>query len=119
MKKEEFKQLSRIEAQLRKDMEAFIKASIKENQGRISLTVAEGAEGAELESENYPVTSTLYGRHDNPQIRLTEVYLDKHDKTYADGIDDDTGEKKRVLHLSRAVFGCLIFYRSCAKFSVI
>lgn len=96
MKKEEFKQLSRTEVQLRKDVEAFIKASIKENQGRISLKVVDGAE---LESENYPVTATLYGRHDNPQVRLTEVYLDKYDKIHADGIDDDTGEKRKEFYI--------------------
>ncbi|MEB3373893.1 hypothetical protein SFC43_13600 [Bacteroides sp. CR5/BHMF/2] len=96
MEKEQFKQLSHTEAQLRKDMEAFIRASIKESQGRISLKVAEGAE---LESENYPVTSTLYGRHDNPQIRLTEVYLGNNDKIYADGIDDDTEEKRKEFYI--------------------
>mgnify|MGYP006982186383 FL=1 len=107
MKKEEFKQLSRTEVQLKKDMEAFIKASIKENQGRISLKVVDGAE---LESENYPVTSTLYGRHDNPQIRLTEVYLDKHDNIYADGIDDDTGEKRREFYIYPEHYSDVLFF---------
>lgn len=110
MKKEQFKQLGSTEAQLRKDMEAFIKAAIKENQGRISLTVADATDGTELEREDYPVISTLYGKHDNPQIRLTEVYLDKHDKIYADGIDDDTGEKRREFYIYPEQYSDVFFF---------
>lgn len=110
MKIEHFRQLINTELQLKNDMEAFIKAAIKENQGRISLTVAEGAEGGELERADYPVISTLYGRRDNPQIRLTEVYLDKHDKIYADGIDDDTGEKRREFYIYPEQYSDVFFF---------
>ena len=107
MKIEHFRQLINTELQLKNDMEAFIKAAIKENQGRISLTVAEGAE---LERADYPVISTLYGRRDNPQIRLTEVYLDKHDEIYADGIDDDTGEKRREFYIYPEHYSDVFFF---------
>lgn len=96
MEKNQFKQLSSAEAQLRENMKTFIIAAIKENQGRISLIIAEDAE---LEDENYPVTSTLYGKHDTPHIRITDVYLDKYDRIYADGIDDETGEKRKEFYV--------------------
>lgn len=103
-------QLINTELQLKKDMESFIKAAVKESQGRISLTVAEGDECTELEREDYPVISTLYGRRDNPQIRLTEVYLDKQDKIYADGIDDDTGEKRREFYVYPEQYSDVLFF---------
>lgn len=110
MKIEHFRQLINTELQLKKDMEAFIRAAVKESQGRISLTVTESAEGDELEHEDYPVISTLYGRHDNPQIRLTEVYLDEHDEIYADGIDDDTGEKRREFYIYPEHYSDVLFF---------
>lgn len=110
MEIEHFRQHIDTELQLKKDMETFIKAAVKESQGRISLTVDEGAEGTELEREDYPVISTLYGKHDNPQIRLTEVYLDKHDNIYADGIDDDTGEKRREFYIYPEQYSDVFFF---------
>lgn len=107
MEIEHFRQLIDTELQLKKDMEAFIKAAVKENQGRISL---KAADGTELEREDYPVISTLYGKRDNPQIRLTEVYLDKHDKIYADGIDDDTEEKRREFYIYPEHYSDVFFF---------
>lgn len=107
IRKKQFEQLSSAETLLRGNMVAFIITAIKENQGKISLKIAKDTE---LEDENYPITSTLYGRHDNPQIRLTSVYLDKYDKIYADGIDDDTGEKRKEFYIYPEQYSDIFYF---------
>lgn len=86
---EEYKELTERLSNIEKDIRTFI-LSILSKHGRISLNLTEEEQ---LDSENFPVTSTLYGRHDNPQIRITDIYLCGNG-IYADGIDDDTGEKR-------------------------
>ena len=39
-----------------------------------------------------------------------EVYLDKHDKIYADGIDDDTGEKRREFYIYPEHYSDVLFF---------
>ena len=52
-------------------------------------------EEEELDDNNFPVTTTLYGKHDTPRIKLTDVYLtDDGEYLLADGIDAETGEKR-------------------------
>ena len=60
--------------------------------GRVSLGLTEEEE---LDDNNFPVTTTLYGKHDTPRIKLTDVYLtDDGEYLLADGIDAETGEKR-------------------------
>lgn len=60
--------------------------------GRISLGLTEEEE---LDDNNFPVTTTLYGKHTPPRIKLTDVYLTDDGKyIHADGIDAQTGEKR-------------------------
>ena len=60
--------------------------------GRVSLGLTEEEE---LDDNNFPVTTTLYGKHDTPRIKLTDVYLTNDGKyLLADGIDAETGEKR-------------------------
>ncbi len=75
--------------QVEQDMFHFMKKILKE-KGKISLGLSKEDE---LDKGNFPVTTTLYGRHDTPRIRLTDIYLDG-EYIYADGIDDDTDEKR-------------------------
>ncbi len=75
--------------QVEQDMFRFMKATLTE-KGKISLGLSPEDEP---DKSDFPVTTTLYGRHDTPRIRLTDVYLDG-EHIYADGIDDDTDEKR-------------------------
>ncbi len=75
--------------QVEQEMFQFIKKTLNERE-KISLGLSKEEE---LDKSNFPVTTTLYGRHDNPRIRITDIYLDG-EYIYADGIDDDTDEKR-------------------------
>lgn len=91
---EEYNRLAEQLSQIEKGIEAFI-LSILDKHGRVSLDLTE--EEA-LDKNNFPVTSTLYGRHDTPRIRITDVYSEGN-HIYADGIDDDTDEKRREFQI--------------------
>ncbi len=64
--------------------------------GRVSLGLTEEEE---LDDNNFPVTTTLYGKHDTPRIKLTDVYLTDGRYLHADGIDADTGEKRTGFYI--------------------
>lgn len=93
---EKYSQLAEQLSQIEKGIEAFI-LSILDKHGRVSLDLTE--EEA-LDKNNFPVISTLYGRHDAPLIRITDVYSEGS-HIYADGIDDDTDEKRREFYIYR------------------
>ena len=75
--------------QVEQDMFHFMMKILKE-KGKISLGISKEDE---LDSGNFPITTTLYGRHNAYRIRLTDIYLDG-EIIYADGIDDETDEKR-------------------------
>lgn len=87
---EEYSKLTEQLSGIEKRIEAFI-LNILNKYGRVSLNLTEEEM---LEKNNFPVTSTLYGRHDTPRIHITNVYSEGN-HIYADGIDDDTDEKRR------------------------
>lgn len=87
---EEYSELTEQLSGIEKRIEASI-LNILNKYGRVSLNLTEEEM---LEKNNFPVTSTLYGRHDTPRIRITDVYSEGN-HIYADGIDDDTDEKRR------------------------
>jgi len=91
---EEYNRLAEQLSQIEKGIEAFT-LSILDKQGRVSLDLTEEET---LDKNNFPVTSTLYGRHDTPRIRITDVYSEGN-HIYADGIDDDTDEKRREFQI--------------------
>lgn len=91
---EEYNRLAEQLSQIEKGIEAFT-LSILDKQGRGSLDLTEEET---LDKNNFPVTSTLYGRHDTPRIRITDVYSEGN-HIYADGIDDDTDEKRREFQI--------------------
>jgi hypothetical protein len=65
-------------------MKEIILAALKENSGRITFT-------PEDEDDEYPVIATLWGKHDNPLIEITDVYLGKQDAIFADGYEQPYG----------------------------
>lgn len=87
---EEYSQLAEQLSGITKKIEAFILNALNK-YGRVSLNLTEEEL---LDKNNFPITSTLYGRHDIPRIRITDVYSEGN-HIYADGIDDDTDEKRR------------------------
>lgn len=87
---EEYSELTEQLSRIEKRIEAFI-LNVLNKYGRVSLNLTEEEM---LEKNNFPVTSTLYGRHDTHRIRITDVYSEGN-HIYADGIDDDTDEKRR------------------------
>jgi hypothetical protein len=72
------------EKKLRNSMKELILSVLKENNDRITFV-------PEDEEDEYPVAATLWGKHDNPVIEITDVYLGKHDAILADGIEQSTG----------------------------
>lgn len=86
---EKYSELAEQLSGIEKRIEAFI-LNILNKYGRVSLDLSEEEM---LEKNNFPVTSTLYGRHDTPRIRITDIYSEGN-HIYADGIDDDTDKKR-------------------------
>lgn len=101
---EKYSELAEQLSGIEKRIEAFI-LNILNKYGRVSLDLSEKEM---LEKNNFPVTSTLYGRHDTPRIRITDIYSEGN-HIYADGIDDDTDKKRHeFLIYSEQLFD--IFY---------
>jgi hypothetical protein len=115
MKKEEnameqkFNRLNVGEKRLRTEMKSLILSALKENSGKISFT-------PEDEDDEYPVSATLWGKHDNPIIDITAVYLSEKGEIYADGVNQVSGCMERffeiyseqysdILHFIAAVLG--------------
>ena len=83
-----------IDGRLHEAEQAMLKFMLEflAQYGRVSLGLTEEEE---LDDNNFPVTTTLYGKHDTPRIKLTDVYLtDDGEYLLADGIDAETGEKR-------------------------
>jgi hypothetical protein len=83
MEKEYFRLLAQ-EQRIGGRMKDLIIKALKENNGKISFT-------PECEDDEYPVSATLYGKHDCPVIEISDVYLNEHDEIYADGYEQQCG----------------------------
>jgi hypothetical protein len=92
MNEEQYFKLIAEEKTLRGKMKNLIIATLKENNGRVTFI-------PEDEDDEYPVSATLWGKHDCPIIDISEVYL-QNDEIYADGIDQQTGvlEKEFLIY---------------------
>lgn len=72
--------------QLQTAQKALLIDVLKHNGGRItSHPVPVPDEDGETE---YPITMTFYGKYDNPNISITDVYLNEREELFVDGIDD-------------------------------
>lgn len=91
----EYSDLMAREYAIRNEQCEFIIKILTENEGRIIFTPDEEFEGDLGLHEIYPIISTLYGKHSNYNIAITDVHLNKSgDGFYVDGIDQETEEKK-------------------------
>jgi hypothetical protein len=68
------------EKKLRDSMKEVILLALKENSSRITFV-------PEDEDSEYPVIATLWGKHDSPNIEISDVYLGKQDAIFADGYE--------------------------------
>ena len=80
-----------------------------QQHGRVSLNLPPDSD-EEADDNRYPVTSTLYGKHDNPQIKITDVYLNEHGHIYADGIDDTLGTKEFGFFIHSEQFADILYF---------
>ncbi len=88
---EKYHTMQEQEAQLRAGQKNLLIDILNRHGGRItSYPVPDEDGGVE-----YPVTMTFYGKHDNPNISITDVYLNEHGESYVDGIDEAIGSLER------------------------
>lgn len=88
---ERYRKMQEQEAQLQADQKALLIDILNRNGGRItSYPVPDEDGGVE-----YPITMAFYGKHGNPNISITDVYLNEHDEPYVDGIDEEIGSVER------------------------
>ena len=83
--------LSQKESTVRHEMKELIISAIKENGGRIKHFYSEDDE---IDEEQFPIISTLYGKSDNPNILITDVYIDEINQIFADGLDQQYHNKE-------------------------
>lgn len=88
---ERYRKMQEQETQLQTDQKALLIDILNHNGGRITSYPVTDEDGC----IEYPVTMTFYGKHDNPNISITAVYLNEHGEPYVDGIDEAIGSLER------------------------
>jgi hypothetical protein len=86
-------QLMAEEKKLKEGMKEVILQALKENGGKITFTPQD-------EEGEYPVCVVLWGKHDNPLVEITDVYLGKQEEIFVDGIEQFYGiiEKEFLIY---------------------
>lgn len=86
-----YRRMRKMETRLQKRQKALLTAILRRNGDRVtSYPVPDEDGGVE-----YPVTMAGYGKYGNPNISITDVYLDEYGELYVDGIDESTGAAER------------------------
>jgi hypothetical protein len=80
----EFFYLASEDKKLKAAVKEIILTTLKENGGRITFVPEDG-------DADYPVTATLWGKHDCPLIDIADVYLSGKGEIFADGYNQSTG----------------------------
>lgn len=91
MDNRKYSELKERLSDVERDMKAFVIETVEKYGGRISLAKPEGDD--DDDGNYYPVTSVLYGKNSNFNIKITDVHVDEHgyNEIYADGEDTNTG----------------------------
>jgi hypothetical protein len=100
---EEYIRLIAEERTLRTQMKELVIATLKENNGRITFT-------PEGEDDEYPVSATLWGKHDSPIIDISDIYLKENDEIYADGIDQQTGILEKEFRIYQEQYSDILHF---------
>lgn len=96
--------------ELQEEMKEYIIETLNK-QGRITLPPV-GEDG------DYPVSTTMYGKYDNPTINITGVYNNGGEDLLADGIDAGTGEERTGFYIyGEQLADVLYFIRQAAQVS--
>lgn len=82
-----YSRLNARNEQLKIDIRSFIIRQLIKNKRKISFV-------PDLKNEEYPTSCTLWGKHNNPLINITDVYINNDNNIYADGVGDDGQERK-------------------------
>lgn len=88
---ERYQKIKELRVRLQTEQKALLIDLLKHNGEHITLHPVSDEEG----NIEYPVTMTFYGKHDNPNISITDVYLNERGEPYVDGIDEATGSVER------------------------
>jgi hypothetical protein len=88
-----YKELQKAESKLQKDYRNFILKFLENNDNRVTYRSPKINDDTLSFDDRFPVVVTLYGKHDNHNIGITDIYTIKdsigHISIYADGIDQE------------------------------
>lgn len=87
-----YKWLHARQQRLLAKMKAQILRLLSQNGGRI--TFQPDPQAVEDDCVEYPVTMSFYGKHDNPNISITDIYLDDDGEMMVDGSDSCLGNEE-------------------------
>lgn len=93
--KERYHKIKELQKKLQAEQKALLIDLLKHNGGRVTLHPISNDD----EDVEYPVTMTFYEEYNNPDISITDVYLNEHEEPYVDGIDEATGSVKQKLQV--------------------
>lgn len=110
--KKEYQKIVRTEGGLTKRTGALIISALTE-KGRISFR-PEGFTNEDdfnkVANEDYPIVVQLCGKHDSPDVRITDVYLGADGAVYADGIDNETEEWRKDFYVIEDQFRHILHF---------
>ena len=92
---ERYHKIKELQKKLQVEQKALLIDLLKHNGGRVTLHPISNDD----EDIEYPVTMTFYEEYNNPDISITDVYLNEHEEPYVDGIDEATGSVKQKLQV--------------------
>lgn len=88
---ERYHKIQELQEKLQTEQKALLIDLLKRNGGRITSHPIPDDDG----SVEYPITMAFYGKYDNPNISITDVYLDANEEPYVNGINENTGIVER------------------------
>lgn len=88
---ERYSKIKKLEKQLQAQQKALLIDILNCNGRRITSHPVPDEEGG----VEYPITMPFYGKHGNPNISITDAYLNEYGVPYVDGIDEVTGSIER------------------------
>lgn len=88
---ERYSKIKKLEKQLQAGQKALLIDILNRNGRHITSYPVPDEEGC----VEYPVTMPFYGKHGNPNISITDAYLNECGVPYVDGVDEATGSVKR------------------------
>lgn len=99
-----YRNLNKRGQRLQGDYKKLIIKLMKKHGGHItSLPIPD-----KYECGDYPVTTAFYGKHNNPNISITDVYISEYGEIMVDGVNENTGYKEREYRAYPEHYSCLL-----------